>query len=81
MVQRTGQVQHQAGSYRRLGGGIVLFRAVLLPFRGTREEWSYVLGAVTYRIDAEARPPVEPAEEGGEELIQHRPAAAPPVGK
>mgnify|MGYP001028651307 CR=1 FL=1 len=50
VVQRTEEVQHLEEGYRRTDGSTVLYRAVLLPFRGTREGWSYVLGAVTYRI-------------------------------
>lgn len=58
VVQRTNEVQHLSDDYRRADSGIVLYRAVLLPFRGRRPEWSYILGAVTYRIGDGARPQV-----------------------
>ncbi len=56
VVLRTAEVQHVGDGYRRPAGGLVQFRAALLPFRGTREEWTYILGAVTFRIVAEERP-------------------------
>lgn len=77
-VLRTGEVQQSADSYERQGGGIVLFRAVLLPFRGTREEWSYVLGAATYKIEAEMRPAAAAAGQGEREKLGSDPASLSP---
>lgn len=79
MVLRTGDVQHVADSYRRAPGGTVLYRAVLLPFRGTREEWSYVLGAATFRIEEQVRPAISPGKSRTEQPSGGA-VAAPPTG-
>jgi hypothetical protein len=78
IVLRTGEVQQSADSYHRPGGGIVLFRAALLPFRGTGEAWSYVLGAATYRIEAEMRPAAAAIGEAAVERLPGYPVVPPP---
>ncbi|GIK97049.1 MAG: hypothetical protein BroJett029_12580 [Alphaproteobacteria bacterium] len=55
-VLQSGEVQTSAGAYPRPGGGTVLYRAALLPFRSTGDAWVYVLGAATYKVAAEIRP-------------------------
>lgn len=55
-VLRSAKVQRSAGAYPLPGGSRVLYRAALLPFRSTGDAWIYVLGAATYKIEAEIRP-------------------------
>lgn len=47
-----GQLLKREGSLQRPDGCVVLYRSVLLPFTGAKDAASYVLGALTHRIEA-----------------------------